>query len=63
MKILLVMGKRPEAIKMAMLVRALSDQSAFDVKVCATAQHRQMLDSALKVFGIVPDYDLFPHAA
>ena len=57
--ILLVFGTRPEAIKMAPLVRALSKKdSLFNVKVCVTAQHRQMLDQVLEFFEIIPDYDL-----
>ena len=58
-KILLVFGTRPEAIKMAPLVKALQrDTEHFETKVCVTAQHRQMLDQVLEVFGIVPEYDL-----
>lgn len=58
MKVLLVFGTRPEAIKMAPLFHALKADSAFDVKVCVTAQHREMLDQVLQLFAIVPDYDL-----
>ena len=58
MKILSVFGTRPEAIKMAPLVRLLAESSGFDSKVCVTAQHRQMLDQVLDLFEIVPDYDL-----
>lgn len=58
-KILLVFGTRPEAIKMAPLVKAfLKDTQHFDTRVCVTAQHRQMLDQVLQVFDIHPDYDL-----
>ena len=57
-KILIVFGTRPEAIKMAPLVKALSNNSNFSVKVCVTAQHRQMLDQVLDLFDIRPDYDL-----
>ena len=57
-KILIVFGTRPEAIKMAPLVQEFKKYSEFDVKVCVTAQHRQMLDQVLEIFGIVPDYDL-----
>lgn len=57
-KILLVFGTRPEAIKMCPVVKALSARSAFDVKVCVTGQHREMLDQVLDVFGVMPDYDL-----
>jgi UDP-N-acetylglucosamine 2-epimerase (non-hydrolysing) len=57
MKILLCFGTRPEAIKMAPLYHELQ-QSNFEVKVCVTAQHREMLDQVLDFFEIVPDYDL-----
>jgi UDP-N-acetylglucosamine 2-epimerase (non-hydrolysing) len=57
-KILLVFGTRPEAIKMAPLVKALQKESIFETKVCVTAQHREMLDQVLEIFEIVPDYDL-----
>lgn len=55
---LIVFGTRPEAIKMAPLVRLLAADSRFDVKVCVTAQHRQMLDQVLDLFELVPDFDL-----
>lgn len=58
-KILLVFGTRPEAIKMAPLVKEFSKHTAdFDVRVCVTAQHRQMLDQVLDFFEITPHYDL-----
>ena len=58
-KILLVFGTRPEAIKMAPLVKALQkDTEHFETRVCVTAQHRQMLDQVLEVFGITPEYEL-----
>ena len=58
-KILLVFGTRPEAIKMAPLVKALQkDTEHFETRVCVTAQHRQMLDQVLEVFGITPEFDL-----
>ena len=57
-KILTVFGTRPEAIKMAPLVRILSVDKRFDAKVCVTAQHREMLDQVLGLFKIVPDFDL-----
>lgn len=57
MKVLTVFGTRPEAIKMAPLVHALA-KILFEAKVCVTAQHREMLDQVLKLFSIVPDYDL-----
>jgi UDP-N-acetylglucosamine 2-epimerase (non-hydrolysing) len=55
-KVLVVFGTRPEAIKMAPVVHALN--SKLEVKVCVTAQHREMLDQVLDLFEIVPDYDL-----
>lgn len=58
MRILLVFGTRPEAIKMLPLVKALAAEPALEVRVCVTAQHRQMLDQALALFGVRPDYDL-----
>ena len=58
-KILLVFGTRPEAIKMAPLVKVLQqDTLHFETRVCVTAQHRQMLDQVLEVFEIEPEYDL-----
>ena len=56
MKILIIFGTRPEAIKMAPLVLRL--RQSLEVKVCVTGQHRQMLDQVLGLFQIVPDYDL-----
>ncbi|WMN61445.1 UDP-N-acetylglucosamine 2-epimerase (non-hydrolyzing) [Pseudoalteromonas xiamenensis] len=58
MKVLTVFGTRPEAIKMAPLVKALESDSRFEAKVCVTAQHREMLDQVLSLFKIIPDYDL-----
>jgi UDP-N-acetylglucosamine 2-epimerase (non-hydrolysing) len=57
-KILIIFGTRPEAIKMAPVVLRLKRALRFQVKVAVTAQHRQMLDQVLDLFGIVPDYDL-----
>lgn len=58
-KILLVFGTRPEAIKVAPLVKAFQQQAdAFETVVCVTGQHREMLDQVLRLFEIVPDYDL-----
>ncbi len=58
-KILLVFGTRPEAIKMAPLVKMLqANTDDFETRVCVTAQHRQMLDQVLEVFEIKPEYDL-----
>ena len=58
MKLLVVVGTRPEAIKMAPVIRRLRSEPECEVRVCATAQHRQMLDQALALFGITPDIDL-----
>ena len=58
-KVLLVFGTRPEAIKMAPLVKEFQkDTINFETKVCVTAQHREMLDQVLELFDIVPNYDL-----
>lgn len=58
MKILTVFGTRPEAIKMAPLVKALKNCGNIESKVCVTAQHREMLDQVLSLFEIAPDFDL-----
>jgi UDP-N-acetylglucosamine 2-epimerase (non-hydrolysing) len=58
MKILSVFGTRPEAVKMAPVVGRLAHTPEIDSRVCVTAQHRQMLDQVLNLFGIQPDYDL-----
>lgn len=58
MKTLCVFGTRPEAIKMAPLVKALGADERFDSKVCVTGQHREMLDQVLDLFEITPDHDL-----
>lgn len=57
-KVLLVFGTRPEAIKMAPLVKAFEAEPSIISKVCVTAQHREMLDQVLDMFEITPDYDL-----
>lgn len=57
-KVLSIFGTRPEAIKMAPLVKALNAADGIDAKVCVTAQHREMLDQVLDLFEIVPEYDL-----
>lgn len=57
-KALVVFGTRPEAIKMAPVVRQMKEHFCGEVRVCVTAQHRQMLDQVLNLFGIVPEYDL-----
>lgn len=58
MKVLVVFGTRPEAIKMAPVVKALENSNELSSKVCVTAQHREMLDQVLDLFEITPDYDL-----
>ena len=58
MNILTVFGTRPEAIKMAPLVKALKDEPSIRSLVCVTGQHREMLNQVLQLFGIVPDFDL-----
>ena len=58
-KILLTFGTRPEAIKMAPLVKELQEKKdCFEILVCVTGQHREMLDQVLHIFDISPDYDL-----
>lgn len=57
-KNLVVFGTRPEAIKMAPLIKEFEKQTSFETKVCVTAQHREMLDQVLEFFEITPDYDL-----
>ena len=57
-KVMTVFGTRPEAIKMAPLVKELKSRKEIECIVCVTAQHRQMLDQVLEVFDIKPDYDL-----
>ena len=57
-KNLIIFGTRPEAIKMAPLVKEFLKNPTFETKVCVTAQHREMLDQVLDFFEIVPDYDL-----
>ena len=56
LKILIIFGTRPEAIKMAPIVKSL--ESDFEIRVCVTAQHREMLDQVLNIFEIKPDIDL-----
>jgi UDP-N-acetylglucosamine 2-epimerase (non-hydrolysing) len=58
LKVLAVFGTRPEAIKMAPVVRVLSADGEIEIKVCVTAQHRLMLDQVLELFDIQPDFDL-----
>lgn len=58
MKVLTVIGTRPEAIKMAPLILKLADAPGIEARLCVTAQHREMLDQVLDLFSIVPDHDL-----
>ena len=58
LKILCIFGTRPEAIKMAPVVRTLQADARFACCLCVTAQHRQMLDQVLELFNLVPDEDL-----
>lgn len=58
LKVMTVFGTRPEAIKMAPLVKKLEECAKIQSTVCVTAQHRQMLDQVLEIFNIAPDYDL-----
>ena len=58
LKVMTVFGTRPEAIKMAPLALELKKYDNIESIVCVTAQHRQMLDQVLEIFGITPDYDL-----
>lgn len=57
-RVLIVVGTRPETIKMAPVIRELAQSKEIEVLVCVTAQHREMLDQALAIFNIRPDYDL-----
>lgn len=58
LRVLSIFGTRPEAVKMAPVVQALAGTTGIDSRVCVTAQHRQMLDQVLNLFGICPDVDL-----
>ena len=57
-KVLCIIGTRPEAIKMAPVILGMKKDPDFDVKVLATAQHRELLDQVLSLFNIIPDFDL-----
>ena len=57
-KVMSIFGTRPEAIKMAPLVKELEKRAEIESVVCVTAQHREMLDQVLKTFNIKPDYDI-----
>src|SRR5258708_8055495 len=56
-RVLIVIGTRPEAIKLAPVIEALREDEAFDVKTCVTSQHADLLSSMLSFFGIPVDYD------
>ena len=58
MRILSVVGTRPEAVKMAMVARTLAAADGIEHELCVTAQHREMLDSVLRLFDLKPKYDL-----
>jgi len=58
LRTLSIFGTRPEAIKMAPVLRQLSESPSIESIVCITAQHREMLDQVLELFDIIPDYDL-----
>lgn len=58
LKVMTIFGTRPEAIKMAPVVRELLKHEEIDTKVCLTAQHREMLDQVVDLFGLPVDYDL-----
>lgn len=58
LKTLVIFGTRPEAIKLAPLIKRIQQDAEFELSVCVTAQHRQMLDQVLNLFDIVPDFDL-----
>src|SRR5580704_12248570 len=57
-RVLVVVGTRPEAIKMAPVVQNLTGCQGLELRLCVTAQHRSMLDEVLRVFEMKPDYDL-----
>nr|WP_269467565.1 UDP-N-acetylglucosamine 2-epimerase (non-hydrolyzing) [Otariodibacter oris] len=58
MRVLIVFGTRPEAIKMAPVAKLLRQYDGFETKICVTGQHRQMLDQVLSLFELSPDFDL-----
>ena len=58
MKVSVIFGTRPEAVKMAPVIAELKKHSGVKLDVCVTAQHRKMLDETLAAFGIAPDTDL-----
>ncbi len=58
MKLLIIMGTRPEAIKFAPLIKQLEKEPAFELRICITGQHKEMLQQVLDFFEIIPHYDL-----
>jgi len=58
LKVITIFGTRPEAVKMAPLIKELQKRPEIDIRVCVTAQHREMLDQVLELFDITPDFDL-----
>lgn len=58
MKILVVIGTRPEAIKMAPVIKVLNESTGFELEVCNTGQHKEMMDQVLDIFGIIPEHNL-----
>ena len=58
LSVLSIFGTRPEAVKMAPIIRVLAETPGIESRVCVTAQHRQMLDQVLDLFQIIPDVDL-----
>ena len=58
MKVLFVFGTRPEAIKLAPVIKELSGRANFDCKICVTGQHREMLAQVLELFDLQPDWNL-----
>ena len=58
LRVMSIFGTRPEAIKMAPLVKTLSGRETMESLCCVTAQHREMLDSVLDIFKLTPDFDL-----
>ena len=55
---LTIIGTRPEAVKMAPVVQTLEKEPGINSRICVTAQHRQMLDQVLNIFGVIPEFDL-----
>ena len=56
--VLVIVGTRPEAIKMVPVIRQLQNSKLLNVKLCVTGQHRELLDQVINLFGLIPDYDL-----